>query len=273
METNNRALVFHEGVVSSDSRLAKYIRPFSKIIEKDTPGSTFGFNDKMLNALALDIDDMETDLAFGEKQETMDIAFGVADYDSTSGKLSNHRILLTELKLDCKSFRSISHDCRNLLAKESHSRELLIESVIDPNNIILFKDEVAPLAIRGFRQWILEGKSKALSKWRPMGPTDFSHYIGFTKDFPYKPITNLEGLEFHFLNLIRNDAEEIIIDELYRLRGLAERYLQRYMLLEVTHIAENVILAIRTILEDITEEKEMIEYLLSDFENLKNSSR
>lgn len=128
------------------------------------------------------------------------------------------------------------------------------------------------MAVRGFKQWINEDKSKSFRHWLPMSPEDFDNYIRFEKDFPYQPITNLEGLESRFIDMIRNKAEGKIIDELYRLRDLAEKYLQKYMLLEVNHIAENVILTIRTILDNIAEEKEMFEYLLQDFEKLKAKS-
>lgn len=107
METKNKPIVFHEQLLTSEFNFQPFIKSFSQIIDKDTPDVDFGFREETLQSLALDVDDMEEFHAIGEKQESMDAAFGIADYDATSCKISNQRIQLIELKLDCRSFNSL----------------------------------------------------------------------------------------------------------------------------------------------------------------------
>lgn len=242
--------VYHEEIMGTAPIDNKYKHRFSYFMGKDYRGKTFGFSDRILDTLCIDMDEIETDRC-GNNDTTMDLTLGIAQYDETLQTFSFNRFLPVELKLGCDSFDRIKKT--DLLHKDQHTRGLLTELsiVTDKHSIFIFTKEVTPSAINNKSRWDKESNSNDIKYWKMMSPSDYNEYIKFKEDYPYKAISDLNAISKTISDLFAQQEFDRCIDYIDNQTKEAERYKIKYNLNECQKIAETLISSINDILTNI----------------------
>lgn len=199
-KNNNHDRVYHESYVVNSPISQKYKHDFASVINKDYPGKRYGFTQRILDTLCIDIDSIETDNK-GDNNNTMDIVTGIAQFDDSRRVFNNDRFLPVELKLGCKSFDEISK--KELLDKDAHTRDILNSSSlsVDAHSVFLFTKNVAPSAKNIKSRWERETNGSKIKTWEIKSPEEYNTYIQFENDFPYKSLTDIDGLKDNINNL------------------------------------------------------------------------
>lgn len=199
-KNNNPDRVYHESYVVDSPISQKYKHDFASVINKDYPGKRYGFTQRILDTLCIDIDSIETDNK-GDNNNTMDIVTGIAQFDDSRRVFNNDRFLPVELKLGCKSFDEISK--KELLDKDAHTRDILNSSSlsVDAHSVFLFTKNVAPSAKNIKSRWERETNGSKIKTWEIKSPEEYNTYIQFENDFPYKSLTDIDGLKDNINNL------------------------------------------------------------------------
>lgn len=229
MANKNNTLdrVYHEAFVFGSPIPQKYKKRFSCIINKDYPGKKYGFSPRILGKLCIDMDSIEKDNT-GNDNNTMDMVTGIAQFDDIRRVFSKDRFLPVELKLGCKSFDEISKT--ELLRKDKHTRDLLnsFSVSVDPLSIFLFTKNVAPSAKSIKSRWEKETNGSKIKTWEIKSPEEYNAFIRFEKDFPYKTLTDIEGLKFKINNLFSDGDIDGLIDFIENGKRMAEAYRYKY---------------------------------------------
>ena len=263
--------VYNKSVVDAAGIKDCFKHSFLYFLKKDYEGKFYGFSDRVLATYCVDMDELETDSPFPQNDNTMDLAIGIGRFDDTERVFSNKRLLPVELKLKCESFRSLHKDRERLIGKDVHTRDLLKEHNVDSKSIFLFTKEVAPEALRYFIQWKRESKVR-FGHWKAMDSEQYTEFIGFEEEFPYRTLTNLEDLDNILDSFIDDGDYEGMIDWLYGLKEKAESFLQRYKLPEVKHISTTAAEAIARIMPKVACEKDYIALQLEEFRKIEELS-
>lgn len=243
--------VYHEEVVGIAPIDIKYKHRFSYFMGKDNyQGKNFGFSERILNTLCIDMDEIETDRG-GSNKNTMDLTIGIAEYDETLQSFSFNRILPVELKLGCDTFNRIKK--KDLLDKDKHTRDLLnsLSILTDKHSIFIFTKEVTPSAIYNKSRWDKESNSNDIKNWKMMSPSDYNEYIKFKEDYPYKAISDLIAISKTISDLFAQQDFDRCIDYIDKQKKEAEKYKIKYNLNECQKIAETLISSINNNLTNI----------------------
>lgn len=96
----------------------RYRYSFGYIVGKDSPGKSFGFDNRLLEAECIDSDKVEAD-RYGSNEKTMDLIMGLADFNDVKQKYTRQYLLPIELKLNCVTF-NVKLKC--LKEKDKHTR-------------------------------------------------------------------------------------------------------------------------------------------------------
>ena len=259
--------VYNGQIVEQSHINNKYHHLFIDFLVKDYDGKTFDFNDQILKTVCVDIDEMETDNG-GNNNNTMDLAIGIAKYDDSRQRFSNRRMLPVELKLGCLSFDGITKD--SLIHKDQHTRGLIISQSlsVDEHSVFLFTKGVSPSAKNEKSRWENETNSNALKHWEMLSPQEYNDYIGFMKDYPYKPITDINAIALGLDILFNNEEFDECIDYIDKWKTNAENYHNKYMLDECKAIVDGILHCLDNNLATKVISPEYIEYFEMQKEEL-----
>ena len=247
----------------------KYKHYFKDFLVKDYEENTFGFDQRILETVCIDMDEIEIDLSY-DRDRTMDMLICIAKYNNTTLSHHNKRLLPVELKLGCLSVGDISKT--KLMGKDTHTRSLLTEEALDPYSIFIFTNRVAPQAKSEKSRWEKESYSSSIKNWLMMSPTDYNTYIGFKADYPYQPITDISSIAETLNQLYQNKNYDGCIDYICQKMEEAEMYKNKYNLNECTAITS----ALHQTIKDIsikklpTDYSEYLSMLLDDIKALGN---
>lgn len=242
---------------------------FGEIVQKDSPGCSFGFTDEVLSMLCLDHDKVEIS-KHGNNNMTVDCSTVISCLDDATLKLRNHRHLFIELKLNCTAHNLKKEDYQG---KIIHSLLLIQEycshqANVYPSYVFLFTDLVKGRARRDVNGWSRGSGGSLLKKVVIMAPTDFNEYVGFPHQFPYDPKNSRETIEEEFRK-VRESKEDCLemLDSWYK-KAVAYGY--SGLGLEQQHIAETMVGILRAWINDSADgqNREIEREYLEEFENL-----
>lgn len=234
---------------------------FSEILYKDYEDNSYGFSDDVLAMVCIDHDEWEKSIS-GSNDKTMDCSTTVASFDDGRRTYSNHRHLLVELKLNCKSHTLSKSD---YTGKIVHSRDLLVGHSQHPANIFIFIDSVQRKAKSDLAQWSRGSGGSIFKTVVPITPADFNSFVGFEHQFPYKPINKRETI-VESLTAALGDADAICAAIAYW-KNQVISYIGVYRLQEVSHICETVVSQCEILVESLQDEvdKQFITLELEEF--------
>jgi hypothetical protein len=271
-KNNTPERVYHETFVIGSPIPQKYKHSFSGIINKDYPGKKYGFSPRILDILCIDMDSIEKDNN-GDDNNTMDMVTGIAQFDDNRRVFKNDKFLPVELKLGCKSIDEISKT--DLLRKDEHTRDLLnsYSVSVDAHSVFLFTKNVAPYAKNIKSRWEKETNGKKIKTWEMKSPEEYNTYIQFEDDFPYKTMTDVEGLKDKINNLFSDGDIDGLIDFIESGKRMAEAYRYKHNNLnECGAIADALSESIKSLIgknqgADIDEYLKMLEEEISSLYN------
>ncbi len=167
----------------------RYRYSFGDIVGKDSPGKSFGFDNRLLKAECIDSDKVEADRC-GSNERTMDLIMGLADFNDVKQKYTRQYLLPIELKLNCVAF---NEKLKSLKEKDKHTREM-IDGIFSENSVFIFTDNVAKVATSYYHRWRKGSEGSDIKNWRIVTPNQFNSLIKFSADFPYTPQTNFNAI-------------------------------------------------------------------------------
>lgn len=247
-------LVYHAKGVDKCELASRFRVHFSKILKKDYPGRNFGFSQRVLESVCIDMDAVEK-CNGGQFDRTMDCVVGVSDYDDVHGRHSGHRLMMVELKLGCIGF-SLKPGYLN--AKVSHTSLLLSGNMLERHKCFIFPHGVIAEAKRRLNQW-KRGKEKLYCcDWVFLKPEDYNDFLHFAEDFPYKPVTRREDVLKSFKDA-RESPGKIVKVRNYWLT-LAIKYRNQGVRQEYEHIRGIVDEIVTTIIGEMADgdDKELL---------------
>lgn len=218
--------VYHKFYVVDSPIPQKYKHSFANILDKDYSGKRYGFTQRILDTDCIDMDSIEKDNE-GDNNNTMDMVTGIARFDDSRRVFNNERFLPVELKLGCKSFDEISK--KELLDKDAHTRDILNSSSlsVDAHSVFLFTKNVAPSAKNIKSRWERETNGSKIKTWEIKSPDEYNSYIQFENDFPYKPLTDIEGLKDRISTLFSSGDIDGLTAFIEYWQRMAENYQYR----------------------------------------------
>lgn len=213
-------IVYNDDIIVSHSIARHCLCLLDEISQKDY--KKVGIFSNKIKCLSLD--DYEAKFCGGSKDNTMDAAVGISDYQKN--RKVNHRLLLVELRLEYQSIKNL--DKSPLIRKIKHSRDLLSGSEIDQKSCFIFSDKVAPQA----KSWVARLSREFSSNWETMNPTQFNDYIKFESDMPYQSENDLDKIKEELSQrLEKKDLKGFFeISKYWRMEAL--KYKSRFKLLE-----------------------------------------
>ena len=167
----------------------KYRCSFGAIVEKDSPGKSFGFDNRLLSVECIDADQVETDKS-GSNEKTMDLIMGLADFDDVRQEYRRMYLLPVELKLNCSSFNLKLSDLRG---KDEHTR-LSFNGNFAQRSVFVFTEKVVGQAINNLNRWKRGTESNDIKHWLMIAPNQLNGLVKFRADFPYVPQTDFEAI-------------------------------------------------------------------------------
>lgn len=230
--------VYFEHIFDDSVKYALYRSTFGEIVKKDSGDKTFGFSTRILGMQSLDIDKIE-DSRGADKNSTMDLAIGIADFDNIDCTFSNECLLLIELKLNSVTFNLKRLD---LCSKDKHTREMDWNNLsLCQTSVFVFPEKVIGRAKSNLRSWQLGSGGASMKKWVFLSPADFNGYIKFKGDYPYNPITNFGIIDTKIESFVSNEQFEACAKYIYtEVKEKLEYFHNHYKEQEVRHIVENL---------------------------------
>lgn len=237
-------------------------KSFAEIVDKDSPGKSFGFSEEILKMSCLDLDEIEMSKS-GDNDKTMDCSVGIGKFNEKKRTYAATKLLLVELKLNCKKHNlKQEHYC----GKIAHTRNMLSGTPLHSENIFLFTSAVKGRAIREVFSWSQGSNGSVLKKVHIMSPEEFNDFIGFESQYPYKPIND----EARIIAEIKGSFEESIdklastIDD-WKDKG--QTYIHRNNRQEASHIFKHLKSTLSSIVDKIEAEDDR-EYILLKIDEL-----
>ena len=200
--------VYHKKGVEECGYFLKFKFLFAEILSKDYPGKDFGFSERVLATVCIDLDAVEI-ASSGSNDKTMDCVVGVSDYDENRKKHSCHRIMMVEMKLGCKSFTPKPGDLRG---KEKHTETMLVGNMQEESRVFLFTTKVIGDAKRRLSSWKRGSDGELYRSWNFLTPKEYNDFIRFAEDYPYVPVTEKEDIRKSFENIgnVSENIEKIV---------------------------------------------------------------
>lgn len=222
-------LVCDNSVLKEHTMYDKYHCPLHKISLKDYPKDTY-FQSRP-DIEGVDLDQYEIDHAIDDRDMTMDVMVGVADY--SKNRLVNNRLLLLELRMDYDSTKRLRH--KKLLGKVNHTRTAIGAVVrVDEENVFVFRKDVAEEA----KKWMFDTSIEYADAkgWVAMSTEELENLLQSQASMPYQAITNMTPVDKNLSSKIIAkdfDAALEIIDYWHK---QTEQFKLRYLLKEELHI-------------------------------------
>lgn len=230
--------VYFEHIFDDSVEYALYRSTFGEIVKKDSGDKTFGFSDRILGMQSLDIDKIE-DSRSTNKNSTMDLAIGIADFDNTNCTFSNECLLFIELKLNSTTFNlKPSYLC----SKDKHTRAMDWNDLsLCQTSVFVFPEKVIGKAKSNLRSWQLGSGGASMKNWVFLSPADFNGYIKFEEDYPYNPITDFGIIDTKIASFVSKEQFEACANYIYtEVKEKLEYFHNHCKEQEVRHIVENL---------------------------------
>lgn len=230
--------VYFEHIFDDSVKYALYRSTFGEIVRKDSGDKTFDFSSRILGMQSLDIDKIE-DSRGTDKNSTMDLAIGIADFDDTDRTFAKECLLLIELKLNSVTFNLKPSD---LCSKDKHTREMDWNNLsLCQTSVFVFPEKVIGKAKSRLSRWRSASDGASMKKWVFLSPADFNEYIKFEEDYPYKPITDFGIIDTKIESFVSNEQFEACANYIYtEVKEKLEYFHNHYKEQEVRHIVENL---------------------------------
>lgn len=221
-----------------------------------------------INIDCIDLDRYEECVYSNSKDNTMDSAIGISNYQYN--RMVNRRLLLVELRLGYKSTKNFS--ASDLCKKSSHSRLILGGEInIDPNDYFVFDKKIINQSERKVNSLAIESGKKG--RWHCLTVDGFNNLILDAAQLPYQPMNDPKYISEE-LFLYKNDIEKLMA-VCSRWLNEARENVTRYNIKEVEVICNTSMEVLDKILLaeswNNEEEKWYIEEMISDFEGVLNS--
>lgn len=229
----NKDCVYCEAAIKQAAVNEKYHRSFDEIVQKDSPGRSFGFDQRILTMQCIDMDQVETDRS-GSNKRTMDLLVGIANFNDNSRKYSSIRLLPIELKLNCESFNLSKSALKN---KDTHTRTLLLGTIFTKESLFLFPQDLISVAQSNLNRWSKGSNAAEVENWVFISPEQINAYIHFEEDYPYQPKTDFQVISSQIDTHIQNGNIERCAKYLDgTIRPQVEKLRAQYMKDEVVYI-------------------------------------
>lgn len=164
----------------------------------------------------LDLDRYEGMVGGGNPDKTVDAVIGICTCSSDK-RMTDHRLLLIELRLKYKSTNHLSVE--SLLGKVRHSKDLLgSEMKIDKTSLFIFNEKVSEQAKRWFSNRRNEGGGE-FRNFRACSVEDFNNNVHSYEDLPYKPKHSSESVKEDILRHMNENIGEMIKSLAYWLKA------------------------------------------------------
>lgn len=220
----------------------QYVDTFGRIVQKDSPGKSFGFSPRILDMRCLDMDKVEVAQP-GSNAKTMDLVLGLSDFDDVKQESTSGYLLPVELKLNCEAFNLKFDD---FAGKDEHTRRYDLGVRFTANSVFLFTEQVCAQAKSYVARWQRGSNSQKAKGWEVMTPMAFNFYVKFTSDYPYHPQTDMNDVECKISAFLKEgdvDGAERYIQG--NVKPKMEKYYHVYNILEVQYVVKQL----RAILE------------------------
>lgn len=200
-----------DAVVFDNKCLSKHIlydecgSTLNKVSEKDYPNKNY-FNQEIL---CLDMDSYETQICHGKPDCTTDAVIGIST--CVNKQLSNPRLLLVELKMDCRGTNSLSK--QNLETKVTHTKQLLSSGLtINKDSVFVFNEGVVAQA----RHWISSRQHEGgeIRHFLVYSLQDFKDNIRSYESMPYIAINKKEQVLAELDAFVLNTQYNSLFDKI-----------------------------------------------------------
>jgi len=264
----NNELVYNETIVEQAKQVFGYCYKFCHFLDKDYDGNTFGFSDKILETLCIDVDEYEKSQP-SSNQSSMDLMTGISSFNPTSQKESNLRLLPVELKLFVGSKKGL--EISELKFKNDNTRTRFSGQPIDEHSVFIYTERVVNQVKHIISQYSLGKNSSVYKKWEIMTPKQYNDYIKFRTDFPYIPINDLSTISNEIKQLCDKNEIEQCIDIVDEWIDKAKDYERKYNVNECNAICSMLLEVIQDILNSMSkDENNDIEYLALRRDDINN---
>lgn len=235
--------VYCRGHVDNFELKDKVIKSFADIVDKDSPGKTFGFSDDILSMRCVDMDCVEKLIFEAKQDETMDCMVGIGLFSIERREIIKRRMLLVELKMNSRRHNLKASD---YIGKIKHTRNLLMGKDLHPNHVFLFADGVRGKAKSDVANWRRGSNGKILRSVLVKSPEEFNDYIGFESQYPYIPENSEVGIRSSIMSVSSDiDALSHSIEEW---KKLMEEYRYRR---NNSQEAEHILKTVRAVVSEI----------------------
>lgn len=200
-----------DAVVFDNKCLSKHIlfdecgSTLNEVSEKDYPNKNY-FNPDIL---CLDMDAYETQSGHGKTDCTTDAVIGIST--CVNKQLSNPRLLLVELKMDCKGTNSLSK--QNLETKVTHTKQLLGSGLpINKESVFVFNEG----AVAQAKHWVSSRQHEGgeIRHFLVYSLQDFKDNIRSYKSMPYNAINKKEHVLAELDAFVVNTQYNALFDKI-----------------------------------------------------------
>ncbi len=235
----------------------------ASLAQKDYPGKGY-FEGKDIPSIDLDEYERNTKLS---NDCTSDGVVGIADV--LDSRMTNRRLLLTELRMDYKNQKNL--DFSNILRKYTHSSEILrehdSEKRIDSEFALVFSNSTASKARRWISNWAKESSKKDAANWKAYDPEGFCNYINYGKELPLRPMDETFGIVAGWCNKAIDGYNDIS-----ELREKVEIYWSklkiRYLLPDMQYVSKELSAYLAALSAPPGEEGELFRLEKSEIERI-----
>lgn len=182
-------------------RMESFRYSFIDIVQKDSPGQTFGFSTLMQNVSCFDLDQAVKSLG-GNNQSSMDCIIRTSTYDAVHQKFYNPKWLLVELKLNSEEAQQ---DRMDLKKKVTETECGLSGLDIDISRNFIYPESIWSQKRSLFAQWQRGSGGSVFRNWSCYSPALFEQFLLFQENLPYKPENNHEHILQSFSNCANPD--------------------------------------------------------------------
>ncbi|MDE6371790.1 MAG: hypothetical protein K2K92_09935 [Duncaniella sp.] len=245
----------------SRENMGRFRRTFIEIIQKDSPGKTFGFSASIQGALCFDLDEAVKSLG-GDNRPSMDCMMRIGHYDVVHQCFYNQRWLLVELKLNSVEARK---DHRALMAKVRETENGLRGENVDPSRNFIYPEDVYPQKKNLFESLKRGSGGNSYRNWKCFSPSVFETYLLFRENLPYRPENEADVIR---TSLEACEDTMSLDKQLDYWKTLAEEYSQRGNRLEYFHIL-SVMNKSFSLIANMLDDSDEKEYLLEEWNFLK----
>lgn len=268
MDLNNYPVVYLNDNASpgfltiSKEKMGNYGCTFIEVVQKDSPGKSFGFSLAMQRVRCFDLDRAAASLG-GNNPSTMDCLIRIGAYCAVTKKFSSPRWLMVELKLNTKE----APIDRGALAKKVKDTECgLAGEDVDISRNFIYPEGLYAQKRSAFANWKRGSDAKTYKNWHCYSPAKFEKFLLFQENLPYKPENEFEQIRNSIYE--NGDSPEDFDTSLRDWKSRAETYLYEGNRAEYLHILHSLNLLFKDYINGVKEQDDK-EYLSEEWKFLE----